>query len=124
MSTPLARTALLSMTLALSACSDKQEKAPSAPNTAAVSAKEARPPEELFVSLGCRNCHGPGSAFAPALEAVRGKPAEVIAMSILDMQKVRPGSMMPSYTGRLSTNEALALANWIKAGNPTAANSP
>jgi mono/diheme cytochrome c family protein len=144
----LARTASLSMALALSACSEKQEKPPSSPGAASVfkdsqapqapapqapaaptgtptaqqasepPANDARTPEQLFASLGCTACHGPGRAYATSLANSRDKPAEVVAMWILDPQKVRPGTMMPSFTGRLSTAEALALAQWIKAGNP------
>ncbi len=157
-SVPLARTACLSMALALSACSEKQDKPPSSPGAASVikdspaprppasqaptaptatapsgtpttpaatapratepPASEARTPEQLFFSLGCTACHGPGRAFATSLANSREKPPEVVAMWILDPQKVRPGTMMPSYSGRLSTAEALALAQWIKAGNP------
>ncbi|MFY0526662.1 c-type cytochrome [Archangium gephyra] len=149
----LARTASLSMALALSACSERQEKPPSsvsrnAPPPAAPAqptpaaptdapaptgtpaptptpqqaseppAAAARTPEQLFFSLGCTACHGPGRAYAPVLANSRGRPAEVVAMWILDPQKVKPGTLMPSFTGRLSTAEALALAQWIKAGNP------
>jgi mono/diheme cytochrome c family protein len=144
----LAPTALLSMTLALSACSDKQEKAPGSPSVFKDSpspesssapapgmtppaaqggqpqANAGRTPEQLFFSLGCRACHAPGAAFASVLANARGKPPEVVAMWILDPQKVKPGTMMPSFTGRLSTSEALALANWLKAGHPTDADSP
>jgi mono/diheme cytochrome c family protein len=81
-------------------------------------ANAARTPEQLFANLGCRACHGPGGAFAAALPKARTKEAEVIAMWILDPQKVRPGTMMPSFVGRLTTDEALSLARWIKAGNP------
>jgi mono/diheme cytochrome c family protein len=121
MSLPLARTALLSMTLALSACSDKQEKAAPVPPPATPTANEARTPEHLFSKLGCRSCHGPGSAYAPMLAKARDKSAEVVAMSILDLPKVRPGTVMPSFVSLLSTDEALALAHWIKAGNPAPA---
>ncbi|HEX8441370.1 hypothetical protein [Archangium sp.] len=143
-SLPLARTALLAMPLALFACSDKSEqKAPSSPSAATVfqdsppaepppaspgtsaaaqgnppPAKTGRTPEQLFFDLGCKACHGPGSSYAAVLANTRGKSAEVVAMWILDPQKVRPGTMMPSYAGRISTAEALALAQWLKAGNP------
>lgn len=146
----LAPGALLSMTLALSACSDKQEKAPSSPGAASAflesppaatpsaatgtppapqaqggqpQANAARTPEQLFFDLGCRACHAPGAAFAPVLANARGKPPEVVAMWILDPQKVKPGTLMPSFAGRLTTSEALALAHWIKAGHPTEADS-
>ncbi|HYO53937.1 cytochrome c [Archangium sp.] len=144
----LARTAPLSMVLALFACSERQEKVPSTPGAASVfkdspapespppqsppalsntptpprgtppPAGSARTPEQLFLNQGCKACHGPGRAFASSLANSRGKPAEVVAMWILDPQKVRPGTRMPSFIGRISADEALALANWIKAGNP------
>lgn len=145
----LARTASLSMALALFACSERQEKVPSTPGAASVfkdspaprapsqqspadmptaprggepPASTARTPEQLFSSLGCPACHGPGRAFTAALANSRDKPAEVVAMWILEPQKVKPGTMMPSFVGRLSTEEALALAQWLKAGNPASAN--
>lgn len=141
----LAPTALLSMTLALSACSDKQEKAPGSPSVfkdtpslespsapagtppaaqgGQPQANAGRPPEQLFFDLGCRACHAPRAAFGAVLANARGKPPEVVAMWILDPQKVKPGTVMPSFVGRLTTSEALALANWIKAGHPTDADS-
>jgi mono/diheme cytochrome c family protein len=142
----LARAALLAMPLALVACPDKSEqKAPASPTSATVfkdsppaaqpppasptgtaaapqasppPANAARTPEQLFLNLGCKACHGPGSAYATLLANARGKSAETIAMWILEPQKIRPGTMMPNYAGRITTEEALALANWIKAGNP------
>jgi mono/diheme cytochrome c family protein len=145
-SVPLARTASLSLALlALSACSERQEKPPSSPGAASVfkdspapaapsqqaptptaqqqegsepPAANPRSPEQLFASLGCTACHGPGRAYAPVLAKSRDKAPEVVAMWILDPQKVKPGTLMPSFTGRISTAEALALAQWIKAGNP------
>ncbi|QRN96758.1 hypothetical protein JRI60_48585 [Archangium violaceum] len=148
----LARTASLSMALALVACSDKPaDKTPPPPSAASVfkdepsrpespsvpappstgtaaapqgnppPANTARTPEQLFANLGCKACHGPGSAFSSALPNARTKEPEVIAMWILDPQKVRPGTVMPSFTGRISTEEALSLARWIKAGNPVPA---
>ncbi|WP_257462076.1 c-type cytochrome [Archangium lipolyticum] len=148
----LARTAPLSMALALFACSDKPaDKTPPPPSAASVFKDEprqpespsvpappttgptgtaaapqgnpppadaARTPEQLFANLGCRACHGPGSAFVSALANARTKEPEVIAMWILDPQKVRPGTMMPSFAGRITTQEAISLAKWIKAGNP------
>ncbi|WNG53935.1 cytochrome c [Archangium gephyra] len=148
-SVPLARTASLSMALlALSACSERQEKPPSSPGAASVfkdspapaapsqppppapkptaqqqegsepPVSDARSPEQLFTTLGCTACHAPGRAYSAVLANSRDKAPEVVAMWILDPQKVKPGTLMPSFTGRISTAEALALAQWIKAGNP------
>jgi mono/diheme cytochrome c family protein len=117
LSSPLSSLVLLSLAATLLGCPDKKEQGASASENAATP-QPPRPPEELFVSLKCRNCHGPGSMFAPALANARGKPDETVAMWILDAQKVRPGTAMPSFEGLLSTQEALALARWIKAGNP------
>ena len=116
---PLSHTVLLSMAVALAGCSEKKEAETSASGNTAT-AQAPRPPEELFASLSCRNCHGSGAMFAPALVNARSKPDETVAMWILDAQKVRPGTGMPSYADLMSTQEALSLARWIKAGNPAA----
>ncbi|OJH38440.1 c-type cytochrome [Cystobacter ferrugineus] len=120
---PLSHTLLLSMAVALAGCSEKKEAATSTSGNAAP-AQAPRPPEQLFTSLKCHNCHGEGSMFAPALVNARSKPDETVAMWILDAQKVRPGTGMPSYADLMSTQEALSLARWIKAGNPAAAATP
>ncbi|MGZ3458287.1 MAG: c-type cytochrome [Archangium sp.] len=127
----LARTASLSLVLALSACSERQEKAPSTSGVTSVApqgnptlANGARTPEQLFATLGCPACHAPGAPYASVLADARGKPPEVVAMWILDPQKVRPGTLMPVFKDRLSTDEALALAKWLQAGNPAPALSP
>jgi mono/diheme cytochrome c family protein len=132
------------MTLAFAACSDKQDKPPSSlsaatvfkddpsslqppqgtlpadgePGGKATPSDKDRTPEQLFDTLGCRVCHGAGGLFAASLPNARGKPAETVAMWILDAQKVKPGTPMPSFVDRITTKEALALAHWIKAGNP------
>jgi mono/diheme cytochrome c family protein len=120
---PLFPTALLSMAVLLAGCPEDKERAtPASGNTA--TAQAPRPPEELFASLSCRNCHGPGAMFAPALVNARSKPDETVAMWILDAQKVRPGTGMPSFADHMSTQEALLLARWIKAGNPVPPATP
>jgi mono/diheme cytochrome c family protein len=78
----------------------------------------ARTPEKLFFREGCIACHGPGRVYAAKLVNARTRPVEEIAQWILHPEKMRPGSMMPSYAKRLSQEEALSLARWIKAGNP------
>ena len=144
----LARTLALSLALFLSACLDKPEdKAPPPsgaataikdppPPTAAPAPAETRPapkpaqqpapppdstartPEKLFFREGCIACHGPGRVYSSKLVNARTRSVEEIAQWILHPEQMRPGSMMPSYARRLSQEEALALARWIKAGNP------
>ena len=104
-------------------CPDKSEP-PAAASGSAPAAQAVRPPETLFVELKCRNCHGESSLFASALVNARSKPDEAVAMWILDAQKIRPGTGMPSFVELMSTQEALALARWIKAGNPAPAPAP
>ena len=141
---PLVCTASLSMALVLSGCSDQpKEKAPASgtsasvfkdspsqptipPDSAGTPAAQARPPpatstrtpEQLFFDLGCRACHGPGSSYASSIVQARARTAEEIARYILHPEKVRPKTMMPSYSGRMTQEEALSLGKWIKAGNP------
>lgn len=141
---PLACTASLSLALVLSGCSDRpNEKAPASgtsasvfkdspsqpaapPDSAGTPAAQASPPpanatrtpEQLFFNLGCRACHGPGSSYASSIVNARARTAEEIARYILHPEKVRPGTMMPSYAGRMTQEEALSLGQWIKAGNP------
>ncbi|HEY0094514.1 MAG TPA: cytochrome c [Archangium sp.] len=138
---PLACT--VSLALVLPGCSDRsKEKAPPASASATVfkdappqaapsesagaPTAQARPPpasstptpDQLFFNLGCRACHGPGSAYAASLVNARARPVEEIARYILHPEQVRPGTMMPSYAHRMTQEEALSVARWIKAGNP------
>jgi mono/diheme cytochrome c family protein len=147
---PLACTASLSLGLVLSGCSDRpNEKAPASGTSASVfkdspppraaspgstesptaqasppPANPTRTPEQLFFNLGCRACHGPGSAYAASIVnarsivQARARTAEEIARYILHPEKVRPKTMMPSYAHRMTEEEALSLGRWIKAGNP------
>lgn len=127
------------LALALSACSEPS-KPSSSPGAASVfkdtpsespgasTAPQASPtpapqaaaetPEQLFFRMGCKACHGPGSAYGSVLVRARSRPAEEIAKWILHPELVRPGTLMPGYARRLSQEQALALAHWIKAGNP------
>jgi len=97
------------LALVLLACADKKED---------TAARSPRPPETLFFKEGCVGCHGPGSMFAAKLVSARNRPVEEIARWILHPEQMHPGSMMPGYAGRLSQEEALVLARWLKAGNP------
>ena len=149
LSVPRARIAPLSMTLALFACSEQPGRQASPPPSAATVFKDspspapppasagtstapqgspppantARTPEQLFSHLGCVACHGPDGIYAARLVHARGKPAEVIARRILNPERSDPGTRMPTYAGRISMEDALALANWINAGNPVIPNS-
>ena len=108
---------LCAVAVLLSGCPDKKE--PPTPTAGSTATPQApRPPEELFVSLNCRVCHGPGAMFAPALANARSKPDETVAMWIYNAQKVKPGTAMPDFSEQLTTQEALGLARWVKAGNP------
>jgi mono/diheme cytochrome c family protein len=103
------KTLFIPLALVLLACTDKKDD---------TAARAPRPPEELFFKEGCIGCHGPGSMFAARLVTTRARPPEEIARWILHPTQMNPGSMMPAYAGRISQEEALALARWIKSGNP------
>jgi mono/diheme cytochrome c family protein len=79
---------------------------------------EGASPEVLFAELGCSACHAPGARFHPQLVRARGKDAEQLARWILRPEAFQPGTPMPSYAGRLSEGEALALARWVKEAAP------
>jgi cytochrome c553 len=133
----LARTVSLSMALALLACSEPS-KSPPPPSAATVfkdapselpaasAAPQANPtpppkadtPEQLFFRMGCKACDGPGGPYASRLANARARPAKEIAQWILYPEKLRPGTLMPGYANRLTEEQALSLAQWIKAGNP------
>lgn len=70
--------------------------------------------ESLFVSVGCVTCHGPNAPFKDKLSAALGKPDADVATWILDPQKVRPGSPMPSFDRSLSREQATKLAQYVK----------
>lgn len=77
-----------------------------------------RPAETLFTQLGCKACHGPGSLYAAKIVEARPKPEQDLAVWILNPQKIRPGVQMPPFEAVMSENEAVAMAKWIKEGNP------
>jgi len=83
-----------------------------------VAAKAPRDPAKLFHMVGCFQCHAPGAPFHQKLLDARTKPDAVVASWIMDPQKVKPGTQMPSFAKLMSQAEALSLARWIKAGNP------
>ena len=78
----------------------------------------ARLPEQLFRDVGCVACHGPSAAFHKKIVDARGKPEAEIAAWILHPEKVKPTTAMPTFANVVTPDEALALARWIKAGNP------
>ena len=123
LSSSLSSVVLLSLAATLVGCPDKKEPGAAASENAGPP-QPPRPPEELFTGLKCHGCHGPSAMFASSLVNARSKPDETVAMWILDAQKVRPGTAMPSFVGLMSTQEALVLARWIKAGNPAAPTEP
>ena len=68
--------------------------------------------------MGCVACHGPNAAFHQKIVNARAKPEAEIAAWILHPEKVKPTTAMPTFANVVSADEALALARWIKAGNP------
>ena len=48
-----------------------------------------------------------------------GRPTADVAAWILNPERFRPGTAMPTFAGRLSEAEALALADWVRR-KPTA----
>jgi len=76
--------------------------------------KVARPPAQLFSELGCSACHGPGAPYEDRLPRARARSTPDVAAWILHPERFRPGTAMPTFAGRLSDAEALALAEWVR----------
>lgn len=74
----------------------------------------ARPPARLFSELGCVACHGPGAPYEDRLPRARSRSTPDVAAWILHPERIRPGTAMPTFAGRLSDAEALALAAWVR----------
>lgn len=74
----------------------------------------SRPPQQLFGELGCVVCHAAGAPFEDRLRGARGRPTVDVAAWILHPERFRPGTAMPTFAGRLSDDEALALADWVQ----------
>lgn len=88
-------------------------KIPSAPQAHLPSVP--RSPEQLFTALGCVGCHGSGAPFEDRLTGATGRSDEDVAAWILNPERFRPGTLMPTFAGKLSQEEAVALAGWVKA---------
>jgi quinol-cytochrome oxidoreductase complex cytochrome b subunit len=85
----------------------------------AVATAEPAPPtgSELFVSLGCRNCHslaGEGGDVGPPLDGVgtRQPSREWHIAHLKDPAAVVPGSTMPRFDN-LSAEDLLAIADYL-----------
>lgn len=79
--------------------------------------EKARPtdsPEQLFVSVGCVACHGPGAPHRDKLGAAASKTDEEVTAWILDPQLSKPGSAMPSFRHSLDQKQAAGLARYVK----------
>jgi hypothetical protein len=72
------------------------------------------PPETLFVSVGCVACHGENGPFRDKLRAALDKSDNDVASWILDPQKLKPGSPMPSFERSLDREQATKLAQYVK----------
>lgn len=74
-----------------------------------------------LVRQDCGSCHGMRmkGGLGPALtpEAVRGKPADGLAATILHG---RPGTAMPPWQGFLSNDEAIWIVEQLQRGLPDA----
>src|SRR6185295_18690700 len=63
------------------------------------------PPELLFVNLGCITCHGPNGPHRDKLSSAVSKSDEAVAEWILDPQKTKPGTAMPSFQSVLTKEQ-------------------
>lgn len=72
------------------------------------------PPEALFVNVGCVTCHGETGPFRDKLRAALDKSDGDVASWILDPQKLKPGSPMPSFERSLDLEQATKLAQYVK----------
>ena len=80
----------------------------------------ARTPDQLFSELGCTGCHGPGAPYEDRLGSASARSTPDVAAWILHPERFRPGTAMPTFAGRLSDAEALALADWVRRRPATA----
>ncbi|MBX5480447.1 MAG: c-type cytochrome [Myxococcaceae bacterium] len=80
-------------------------------------APAGRAPKDLFVSLGCIGCHGPGAPQHQAILDARGKPPERLAAWIRHPEQFKPGTQMPTFAPLLTEAEALELGRWVSEGN-------
>lgn len=72
-------------------------------------------PEQLFLMLGCTTCHAKGAPYEEKIRQAKGKSAEEVAEWILDPQKKKPGTPMPTFSAQLSESQARRLATWVLA---------
>jgi mono/diheme cytochrome c family protein len=77
-------------------------------------ARPTDPPEQLFVSVGCAACHGPGAPYRDKLGGAVSKTDEEVTAWILDPQLSKPGSVMPSFKHTLDRAQAEGLARYVK----------
>lgn len=77
-------------------------------------AKATDSPEQLFVSVGCVACHGPGAPYREQLKNAASKSDDDVAAWILDPQATKPGSIMPSFRQALERRQAEELARYVK----------
>jgi mono/diheme cytochrome c family protein len=78
-------------------------------------------PAAAFRNLGCVGCHGEGAIYRGAILAARDKDEEALARWIRNPEKIRPGTVMPTFEAIVDEKAARALAAWIKSGGPTSA---
>ena len=109
----MTRAWVLASALLVVACA--QESAPSPVPSPTPVARPARKPEDLFILMGCTSCHAEGAPHHDKLAAAKGKPVDEVATWILDARAKKPDTAMPTFSDRLTAEEARALAAWVQA---------
>lgn len=64
--------------------------------------------------MGCTSCHAEGAPFADRLANAKDKPIDEVTDWILDARTKKPDTQMPTFSDRLTRDEARALALWLR----------
>ena len=106
------RGSILAAVLVLSACESRESTPTATPLPPATFATGPRP-DQLFLLLGCPTCHAKGAPYEEKIRQAKGKSVEEVSAWILDPQKKKPGTPMPTFSSQLSESQARALATWV-----------
>jgi hypothetical protein len=69
---------------------------------------------QLFSQLGCNVCHSVGAPYHAQFMAGRSKSPDYLTSWIRHPERLKPGTPMPTFAGRLSVLGARRLADWIR----------